>query len=189
MPKRLRPAACWFLLTVGVAACNVLSMPAASSPQVPSATFQPFVLTSPAFADDGEIPQQYGCAGANVSVPLEWSGAPQGTQELVLIVDDPDANGFLHWLLTDIPPQASGRLAQDAGNATRFPDGQGVNDFGRRGYGGPCPPRRHTYDFTLYALSQPLDANTPLTKIAVQAAMADRLLAEAHLKGTYKQGG
>jgi Raf kinase inhibitor-like YbhB/YbcL family protein len=176
-------------VALAVAGCNGIGLGLDASASPSSASSPPFTLTSPAFPAGDTIPQQYGCSGIDVSPPLAWSGAPAGTQELVLIAVDQDANGFLHWLLTDITPQPSGTLADDAGNAARFPDGQGVNDFGHRGYGGPCPPKRHTYDFTLYALSRPLDAGTPLTKIAVQAAMADRLLAETHLDGTYRQGG
>jgi Raf kinase inhibitor-like YbhB/YbcL family protein len=184
-------SAFWFVLMLALAGCGGAAAEVGSGAGAqPSLTSTPaFTLTSSAFADHGEIPQQYGCSGSDVSPPVEWTDAPPGTQELVLIMVDPDANGFLHWLLTDITPQSNGRLAEDAGNAQQFPDGQAINDFGRLGYGGPCPPKRHSYDFTLYALSRPLDASTPLTKIAVQAAMADRLLANARLVGTYKQGG
>lgn len=188
MPTRLRLGALWCAVALAVAACNGLAASLQMSAQPSPASTAPFTLTSPAFSDGGAIPLQYGCSGSDVSPPLDWSGAPPGTQELVLIVTDPDANGFLHWLLTDIAPQTSGRLAEGAGDAARFPDGQAVNDFGRRGYGGPCPPKRHAYQFTLYALSRPLDGNTPLTEIAVKAAMADRLLAETRLEGSYKQG-
>jgi Raf kinase inhibitor-like YbhB/YbcL family protein len=189
MPKRFRVGVSCCLLTLAVAACGGVAGPARTSQAPSPASTAAFTLTSPDFADGGEIPEQFGCSGSDVSPELDWDGAPAGTQELVLIAVDSDANGFLHWLLTNIPPQSSGRLAEGAGDAQRFPDGQAVNDFGHRGYGGPCPPKRHIYDFTLYALSQPLEGNTPLTKLAVQAAMADRLLAETHLRGTYKQGG
>ncbi|MDQ2696040.1 MAG: YbhB/YbcL family Raf kinase inhibitor-like protein, partial [Pseudomonadota bacterium] len=103
------------------------------------------ILTSPAFAAGGPIPSLYTCDGRDISPPLEWSGLPQGTQSLALIVDDPDAPDpaapktvWVHWVLYNIPPTAAG-LAE--GIAT-LPAGarEGRNDWRRTGYGGPCPP-------------------------------------------------
>lgn len=149
----------------------------------------PFALTSPAFADGDAIPQRHGCSGEDVSPELRWRGAPEGTTQLVLIVDDPDAGGFIHWLLAGIPAAPDGTLDEGRGDASTHADGQGGNDFGRSGWGGPCPPRRHTYVFTLYALSEPIDAGPELTAGSVRAAMEGKVIGEARLSGTYQQGG
>ncbi|MGE5723291.1 MAG: YbhB/YbcL family Raf kinase inhibitor-like protein, partial [Sphingomonadales bacterium] len=101
-------------------------------------------ISSAAFEDGGAIPSRYSCDGQGISPPLTWSGAPQATRSFALIVDDPDAPGglFRHWAIFDIPGTAA-ELQEDAG--TRPPAGarQARNDFGKSGYGGPCPPRGH----------------------------------------------
>lgn len=148
-----------------------------------------FTLMSPAFVDGREIPQRYGCSGADVSPPLQWTNAPAGTTQLVLVVDDPDARGFLHWLLIGILGAPDGTLEEGRGDASKHPDGQGGNDFGRTGWGGPCPPRRHTYAFTLYALSRPIDPGPQASVADVRAAMEGLILGEARLTGTYEQRG
>ena len=105
-----------------------------------------FELTSEAFEDGGTIPVRYTCDGENVSPPLAWSGAPEGTKSFALFVEDPDAprGTFDHWIVYDIPADAEG-LPEDAGASPRLeaPGGplQGKNDFGDVGWGGPCPPR------------------------------------------------
>src|SRR5438309_10332863 len=112
-----------------------------------------FAVSSPAFADNGAIPKQYTCEGADISPPLNWSGAPQGTRSFALIVDDPDAPDprapkltWVHWVVHNIPDEARG-LPEDA-SGRGLPAGavQGLNDWKRAGYGGPCPPvGRHRY--------------------------------------------
>ena len=107
-------------------------------------------LTSPAFADGEFIPRQFTCDGDNVPPPLVWSAAPAGTRSFALTVEDPDAprGTFTHWVLYDIPPQASGWPHAESGKTLR-------NSFGRSGYGGPCPPRgkgAHRYVFTIHAI-------------------------------------
>jgi Raf kinase inhibitor-like YbhB/YbcL family protein len=136
-------------------------------------------LTSSSFEDGGSIPSRHTCDGEDVSPPLAWSDVPDGTQAFVLIVDDPDARGFVHWVLTDIP-----------GDARELPEGQGdsigspgPNDFGRTGWGGPCPPAEHRYDFTLYALPGPLAGATDADAVRSQAENAS--LAKATLTGRY----
>src|SRR3989442_8201614 len=122
------------------------------------------VLTSPAFADNGAIPKQYTCEGADISPPLNWSKAPQGTKTLALIVDDPDAPDpkapkmtWVHWVLYDLPTAATGLPAGVARSALPPGTREGVNDWKRTGYGGPCPPiGRHRYFFKLYALDPAL---------------------------------
>ena len=150
-------------------------------------------LTSPAFADRGEIPQRHTCEGDDVSPPLAWRGLPAGTRSLVLIVDDPDApdpaapkRTWVHWVLFDIPPTTTG-LPEDA---SPLPDGtrNGVSDWGRAGWGGPCPPvGRHRYFFKLYALDTLLPALERPTKAALEAAMKGHVLAKAELVGTYQK--
>jgi Raf kinase inhibitor-like YbhB/YbcL family protein len=153
------------------------------------------VLRSPAFSDGGEIPIRHTCEGQDLSPALEWTGVPQGTRSLALIVDDPDAPDpkapkmtWVHWLLYDLPPDAAG-LPEGVARAA-LPTGtrHGVNDWKRTGWGGPCPPiGRHRYFFKLYALDAPLgELGTP-AKPALEAVMKDHVLAEARLMGTYEK--
>lgn len=143
-----------------------------------------FQLTSPAFDDGGAIPVRHTCDGDDAPVPLAWSGTPDGAAELALLMDDPDARGFVHWLVVGIPADANG-LAGDG-----LPAGarEGGNGFGRIGYGGPCPPGgSHRYEFKLYALSEPIDvAGTPSAD-DLRRAMADKVLGEATLRGNYQR--
>ena len=122
-------------------------------------------ITSTAFEHEGRIPRHYTCEGDDVSPPLAWSGVPEGAQTLVLIVDDPDAPDpanprmtWVHWVLFDIPATAGG-LAEDIAPSA-LPSGtrEGLNDWKRIGYGGPCPPSgEHRYFFKLYALDHTLE--------------------------------
>ena len=141
-------------------------------------------LHSEAFADGGVIPARHTCDGEDVAPPLAWTDAPDAAASFVLVVDDPDAGGFIHWLLTDIPGDAR-ELPEGSGDAIGMP---GRNDFGRTGWGGPCPPSdEHRYVFTLYALSEPMpaEAEGESDARAIRAAIAHRTLAEARLTGTY----
>ncbi len=152
-------------------------------------------LRSPAFEPNGEIPVRYTCDGQDVSPPLEWSGVPEGTRSLVLIVDDPDAPDpaaprmtWVHWVLYNIPPSATG--LPEGVSPSDLPPGtlQGLNDWKRTGYGGPCPPiGRHRYFHKLYALSEVLpDLGTP-TKADLLRAMEGKVLERAELVGTYQR--
>ena len=154
-----------------------------------------FVLSSPAFAPGGEIPSLYTCEGRGLSPALDWSGMPEKAQSLVLIVDDPDAPDpkaprmtWVHWVLYDIPPAT--RCLPEGVAAAQFPAGtrQGLNDWKRTGYGGPCPPiGRHRYFHKLYALDIVLpDLGTP-TKAQVEKAMAGHVLSRTELVGTYQK--
>lgn len=152
-------------------------------------------LTSTAFEDEGAIPRLYTCQGDDISPPLSWSGVPHGTRSLVLIVDDPDAPDpaapqrvWVHWVLYNLPADASG--LQEAAAADALPAGtaEGRNDWDRTGYGGPCPPiGRHRYFHKLYALDTRLDGLDRPTKGDVEAAMQGHVLAEAVLLGTYQK--
>lgn len=151
-----------------------------------------FKLTSSAFAEGGAIPSKYTCDGKDVSPPLDWSGVPAGAKSLALIVDDPDAPDpkapkmtWVHWVLYDIPPAAGG-LAEGAHTPAGAKDG--VNDWGRTGYGGPCPPiGRHRYVHKLYALDTVLPPLARPDKGGLEAAMRGHVLAEARLVGTYEK--
>lgn len=153
------------------------------------------VITSTAFGHDADIPQRYTCEGSDVSPPLGWTGIPERTQSLALIVDDPDApdpaapsRTWVHWVLYNIPSSAAG-LAENCGARGGFPHARdGRNDWGRAGYGGPCPPvGRHRYFHKLYALDVVLpDLRLP-DKARLIAAMEDHVLAEAVLIGRYRK--
>ena len=148
-------------------------------------------ISSPAFTNGGEIPAKYGCRGSDVSIPLAFRNIPQGAKSLALIMEDPDAPGglFVHWIVYNIPADLRG-----------FPEGippsptldlgirQGVNDFGKIGYGGPCPPDRpHRYFLRLYALDIPLPLASGLSRTQVLEAMKGHVLAEAELMGIYER--
>ena len=142
------------------------------------------VLTSPSFEEGGAIPSIHTCDGQDMSPALYWDGGPEGTLSYALIVDDPDARCFIHWVVFNIRGGASGGLREGL-----HPDAdplQGRNDFGRTGYGGPCPPSGvHRYRFTLYALSTTLAFGVTPTEPDLRRAMTGRILAQTALTGTY----
>ncbi|HEV8582090.1 MAG TPA: YbhB/YbcL family Raf kinase inhibitor-like protein [Thermoanaerobaculia bacterium] len=145
------------------------------------------VLTSTAFAAGQAIPKRYTCDGDNVSPPLAWSGAPAAAKSFVLIVDDPDAPGgtFTHWIVFNLPPAT--RSLPEGAKALPAGAGEGVNGFGKTGYGGPCPPRgRHRYVHQLYALDSRLSLEKP-TRKQIDAALQEHVLARAVLMGTYQR--
>lgn len=111
---------------------------------------------SPAFAAGGEIPADYTCDGVDLSPPLSWVGFPAGVESWAVVMTDPDAAGFLHWAIFDIPAETDETAAGMSPGGT-LPAGavELINDFYELGYGGPCPPSLHTYRFTLYALDTP----------------------------------
>ena len=151
-------------------------------------------LTSTAFAPMGEIPPRYTCEGVDLSPPLAWTGVPAGAQSLALIVDDPDAPDpaapqrvWVHWVLYNLPPTLKG-LAEGGSTALPAAVGEGRNDWGRTGWGGPCPPiGRHRYFFKLYALDQMLVLRGTPTKAALAAALRGHILGQAELIGTYQK--
>jgi len=147
----------------------------------------PFTLASDAFVEGGAIPSANTCDGADTSPPLSWTGTPAGTVTYALIVDDPDAGGFVHWVFFDlraaidgigpvIPPQAGDELVQ------------GRNSFGKVGYGGPCPPSgTHHYRFRLLAISTRLGLTGAPSAAQVLAAGSGHIVGEAFLTGTYRR--
>lgn len=154
------------------------------------------VLKSDAFVDGGEIPRRFTCEGDDVSPPLAWENLPAGTESLVLIVDDPDAPDpaaprmvWDHWILFNIPASCAG--LPEGARSDVLPDGtrEGINSWGRTGYGGPCPPvGRHRYFHRIYALDVflPDELKEP-GKDDLLLAMEDHILARAELVGTYEK--
>jgi Raf kinase inhibitor-like YbhB/YbcL family protein len=144
-----------------------------------------FEMTSPAFDAGAAIPRKFSCDGEDVSPALEWKGAPDDTAALALIVDDPDARGFVHWVVLDMAGSQSGGLPEGISSSPDAP-AQGGNDFRRTGWGGPCPPSgTHRYRFTLYALDALLGLTGTPTADDVRAAMQGHVLGQAELSGTY----
>ena len=149
-------------------------------------------LTSPTLVEGQPIPTKYTCDGADISPPLKWSNVPPGAKSLALICDDPDAPAgvWVHWILYDLPPTVT-ELPERVPTTETIPNGakQGVNDFKRIGYGGPCPPRGnpHRYFFKLYALDAELQLKARATKKDLVRAMEGHILAEGQLMGTYKR--
>lgn len=149
-----------------------------------------FRLTIPAFREGETIPRLHTCDGADLSPALEWEGEPAGTRSFALIVDDPDAPAgtWNHWLLWDIPP-AVHALAQ--GHKPGGVGTSGTNDFGRSGYGGPCPPKghgTHRYFFKVFALDVPaLGLKTGAKRAALDAALKGHALGQAEYMGRYER--
>ncbi|HEU0026086.1 MAG TPA: YbhB/YbcL family Raf kinase inhibitor-like protein [Ktedonobacterales bacterium] len=152
----------------------------------------PFELTSSAIRANEELPRRFSCDGAHISPPLAWSGAPANAATFALIVDDPDAPSgtFTHWVLFNIPGDVD-HLDENISQAPQLDNGavQGRNDFGRSGYGAPCPPRgeTHRYRFTLYALDAPLRAPAGATRQQALQAMRAHVLDQAQLVSAYRR--
>ena len=152
-------------------------------------------IVSTAFNNQAAIPKLYTCEGKDISPPMAWSDLPAGTKSLALIVDDPDAPDpaapkmtWVHWVLYNLPPTSDG-LPE---SVKTLPAGtkEGVNDWKRTGYGGPCPPiGRHHYFHKLYALDTVLPDLKQPTKAKLEEAMKGHILREAQLVGTYQKGG
>jgi Raf kinase inhibitor-like YbhB/YbcL family protein len=147
----------------------------------------PLALSSPAFADGAGIPTRFTCDGEGISPEVDWSGAPTATAALALTVIDPDAGGFVHWLVYDIPAASAGSLAENVGTGTSAPP-QGANGRGKAGYAGPCPPSgTHHYVFTLYALDRTLGLTGTPSHADIEAAIKGHVVAMTVLTGTYKR--
>lgn len=151
-----------------------------------------FNLESNAFKDGGDIPKKFTCDGADVSPQLSWSEPPPGTKSLAFIADDPDAPAgiWVHWVMYDIEPQTL-QLPEGMAKLEAIPGigKQGLNDFRKIGYGGPCPPpgKPHRYYFKLYALDAKLNLKPKTTKQDVEQAMKGHVLAQTVLMGRYKR--
>ncbi len=146
-------------------------------------------VTSMAFQEGGTIPQKYTCDGEDISPPLAWSSAPEGTKSFALISDDPDApmGTWVHWVIYNIPANIT-ELHEHIPPEALLENGtkQGTNDFRRIGYGGPCPPGgTHRYFFKLYALDTEIDIVVGASKPELLRGMEGHILAEGQLMGRY----
>ncbi len=172
------------LLTLTAAALSCGPAPTAGLPATPGASLD---LTSSAFAPGEAIPAQYTCDGQDLSPPLQWDDPPAGTRSLALVMDDPDAGGFRHWLLYNLPAAARA-LPEGIPPDGELPDGsrQGQNGWGKLGYGGPCPPSgTHRYSFRLYALDVVLELPAGAGLEQLYQAMDGHILARGELVGLY----
>ena len=148
-------------------------------------------VSSSAFDEGGMIPSKYTCDGADISPALQWEGIPPGAESIALISDDPDApmGTWVHCVLWNISPEAKG-LPEQVPPEPALPDGsrQGISDFGRSGYGGPCPPGgTHRYYFKVYALDTMLDLPASTKKADLLVAMDGHVLAEGQRMGKYRR--
>lgn len=173
-----------FLLTV--AAC------AREAPAPQKEVEMTLSLSSTAFKEGDKIPVKYTCDGQDISPPLVWGQPPQKTQAFALIADDPDAPGgvFTHWILFNIPGNVR-QIEEGIPAQEQLQNGalHGKNDFGRIGYGGPCPPRgpAHRYRFTVYALDKLLDLKPGASKKQLLDAIKGHILAQGELVGIYQR--
>jgi Raf kinase inhibitor-like YbhB/YbcL family protein len=149
-------------------------------------------LNTPAFKPGSDIPDEFTCDGSNISPALSWSAPPEGTQSFALVVEDPDAPGrtWIHWVLYDLRPTERG-LPEGVEPKGTLPSGarQGRNDFGKIGYGGPCPPPgpSHRYYFRLYALDTRLELSAGATRAQIERSIRGHVLARAELMGRYRR--
>lgn len=173
-------AATWLVVTAGVR----------SSSGAGRATPVTFELKSSAFEPGGDIPQKFTCDGSDASPALSWTEPPPGTQSFALIADDPDApaGAWVHWVVYNLPTSAR-QLPEGVPKDNELQGGgrQGLNDFEKIGYGGPCPPsgKPHRYFFKLYALDTKLNLKAKATKNVVERAIKGHILAQTELIGRY----
>jgi Raf kinase inhibitor-like YbhB/YbcL family protein len=189
-----------YLTLAAVLGLTLTSIPAVvAKPGLPSENkeniFMPMIITSPTFKQDGDIPERHTCDGLNISPMLEWSDVPSGTKSVALIVDDPDAPDpdaprmtWVHWVVYNIPPDAKSLPETFTAEGSYSGIMEGLNDWNRTGYQGPCPPiGKHRYYFKLYALDIVLpDLKSPV-KAALEKAMKGHILARSELLGRYQR--
>ncbi len=171
-----------------------LLLPFMVRPSVPALAAQSgapdFSISSPSFSDSGEIPKKFTCSGPDVSPQLAWTEPPAGGKTFALLVDDPDApaGNWNHWAIWNLPPSARS-LPEGVGKSRHLPDGteQGLNDFRKVGYNGPCPPanKPHHYHFKLYALDKRLNLKGDAGEPELEAAMKGHIMAQAQWTGTF----
>lgn len=148
-------------------------------------------ITSSAFENEGMIPAKYTCDGADISPPLQWEEIPEGAESIALICDDPDApmGTFVHWVVFNLPADTE-QLDENVPSEKTLPNGarQGTSDFGKIGYGGPCPPSgTHRYFFKMYALDAQVDLEAGASKSDLLKAMEGHIVAQGQLIGKYKR--
>lgn len=166
-----------------------------STSQINKENIMTLSLISPSFLPNDMIPSKYTCDGQDISAALSWSDVPDHTKSLVLIVDDPDAPDpaapkmtWVHWVLYNIPPQANGLPENVAVNELPAGTLQGINDWKRTGYGGPCPPIGiHRYFHKLYALDTVLPDLKHPTKSELEKAMHGHIIVQTELIGRYQR--
>lgn len=180
-----------FLWLLALAGCSNHPQPSAqptSTNTSPSAAAS-MQLTSAAFKEGQAIPRQYSCDGINVSPPLEWSGVPKTAKTFALVADDPDAPSgtWVHWVFYNLPAANLGVVENLPATQDLKAGGfQGQNDFGKIGYGGPCPPSgTHRYYFKLYAVDSQLPLKAGATKAELMKAIEGHIVGQGQLMGTY----
>lgn len=191
-----------FIVRAAVSLCIFVSLLALGSQAAQSVAKEVIVsdlkISSSSFAHNQPIPAKYSCEGKDVSPSLKWEGAPTGTKSFALICDDPDAMSvankvWVHWVIYGISAKTTELSENVAKTETVTSLGgakQGMTDFGKVGYGGPCPPRGHGvhhYYFKLYALDTELNLAAKATKGQVEEAMRGHILAMTELVGTYQR--
>jgi Raf kinase inhibitor-like YbhB/YbcL family protein len=148
-------------------------------------------IGSSSFSSGGPIPPRLTCDGAGLSPDIQLPPAPSGTKSFVLVMDDPDASGFVHWLAYNIPADTRD-IAEGAASRSELPHGtaEGLNSLDKIGYFGPCPPgtKPHHYVFQLYALDVDLDLPAGQTKKQLAAAVKGHVLAKGRMTGLYSRG-
>ena len=189
---RTRNLAITLLLPLALAGCgnSPRSLPQPSAQQSPDQKGE-IKVTSVAFKQGEPIPRQYTCAGVNVSPPLEWTGVPKAAKTIAIVADDPDVPGgtWVHWVLYNVPADNIGFVENVPVSETLKAGGfQGKNDFGKIGYGGPCPPSgAHRYFFKIFALDTTLKLSAGASRKDIDAAVTKHILAAGQLMGTYQR--
>ena len=185
-----RPFAITILFSLALAGCSTGPRPLPPAQQSPDQKSE-IQVTSVAFQQGQPIPRQYTCAGVNISPPLEWSGLPKTARTIAIVVNDPDAPGgsWIHWVLYNVPADNIGFVENVPVSETLKAGGfQGKNDFGKIGYGGPCPPSgTHRYFFKLYAVDAELPLKADATWPELEKALDDHVVGQGQLMGTYQR--
>jgi Raf kinase inhibitor-like YbhB/YbcL family protein len=184
--SQIAPRALWLVIIVATGCGGGATLPADDPGKL---TIR---LTSSAFAEGGMIPKDYTCDGLDKAPPLAWTSVPEKARSLVLICDDPDAplGTWSHWVVYGLPPTTTSWGEGVAPEQTSPTVRQGKNDFGKTGYGGPCPPSgTHRYFFRLFALDTPLEPGPGATRSTLLKAIDGHVLAEGRLMGKYSRSG
>lgn len=179
------------LILLGFLGCARPGQPGTQPTPTPNQDKPEIKLTSTAFKEGESIPRAYTCDGVNVSPSLEWSGIPKTARTLAIVADDPDAPGgtWVHWVLYNLPADNIGLVENvPATEALKAGGFQGKSDFGKIGYGGPCPPTgTHRYFFRIYALDSELPLKAGATKSELMKAMEGHIIVQGQLMGTYRR--
>lgn len=177
------------LLSMSLACASRTQPTSTPAKEIPPRGQIEFKLTSNAFKEGEAIPRQYTCDGVNVSPSLEWSGVPKNAKTIAIIADDPDAPSgtWVHWVLYNLPADVIGLVENlPARENLRAGGFQGKSDFGKIGYGGPCPPSgSHRYFFKIYAVDSELPLKAGATKAEVEKALEGHIVGQTQLMGTY----